>query len=121
MKTFLATFMGSPESESSKEWARLDDASKRTREAAGMKGWMEWVQKNQSSIVHGGSPIGKTKRTDRRGVSDTKNQIAAFTIVQAPSHEAAAKLFENHPHFMIFPGDSVEVMECLPMPTMPKG
>ena len=30
--------------------------------------------------------------------------------------EAAAKLFERHPHFTIFPGDSVEIMECVPLP-----
>jgi len=27
------------------------------------------------------------------------------------------RLFENHPHFSIFPGDAVEVMEVLPIPT----
>jgi hypothetical protein len=37
-------------------------------------------------------------------------------VVQVESHEAAAKLFEKHPHFTLFPGDSVEIMECLPMP-----
>jgi hypothetical protein len=26
---------------------------------------------------------------------------------------------EWHPHFTIFPGDSVEIMECLPMPGQP--
>jgi len=30
--------------------------------------------------------------------------------------DAAARLFVNHPHFTILPGDSVEIMECLPMP-----
>ena len=49
-------------------------------------------------------------------VSDARNNLAAYTIVQAESHEAAAKIFENHPHFAIFPGDSVEIMECLPLP-----
>ena len=34
------------------------------------------------------------------------------------SHEAAAQLFLNHPHFTIFPGESVELMECLPIPGM---
>jgi hypothetical protein len=29
---------------------------------------------------------------------------------------AAARMFEMHPHFAIFPGDSVEIMECLPIP-----
>jgi len=37
-------------------------------------------------------------------------------VVQAETHEAAAKLFLNHPHFSIFPGDSIEVMENLPIP-----
>ena len=41
--------------------------------------------------------------------------MTAYVIVQAESHDAAARLFENHPHFMIFPGDSVEIMECLPL------
>ena len=45
--------------------------------------------------------------------------LAGYTIVEAESQEAAARLFLNHPHFMIFPGDGVEVMECLPMPEMP--
>jgi hypothetical protein len=43
--------------------------------------------------------------------------MSAYTIVRADSHDAAAKLFENHPHFTIFPGDSVEVMPVLPIPT----
>jgi len=32
------------------------------------------------------------------------------------SHAAAARLFENHPHFAIFPGESVEIMPILPIP-----
>jgi len=42
--------------------------------------------------------------------------MAGYVIVQAESHEAAARLFENHPHFSIFPGAGVEIMECLPVP-----
>ena len=61
--------------------------------------------------------LGKTKRIEAKGISNTKNEITAYTIVQAESHEAAA-VFANHPHFMIFPGQSVEVMECLPIPKM---
>jgi hypothetical protein len=44
------------------------------------------------------------------------NEIGGYTIVRADSHEAAAKLFENHPHFTIFPGESVEIMPVLPIP-----
>ena len=81
-----------------------------------MNGWMEWSTENAKSIVDGGGPLGKTKRINAKGISDAKNEICAYTIVRAESHEAAARLFLNHPHFMIFPGDSVEIMECLPIP-----
>jgi hypothetical protein len=49
-------------------------------------------------------------------VTDTRNNIAGYVVVRAESHEAAAKLFLNHPHFSVFPGDAVEIMEVLPIP-----
>lgn len=39
-------------------------------------------------------------------------------VVQGESQEAAAKLFEGHPHCMLFPGDGAEVMACPPIPGM---
>jgi hypothetical protein len=42
--------------------------------------------------------------------------MTAYVIVQAESHDAAARMFAHHPHFAIFPGESVEIMECLPIP-----
>ena len=116
MKNFLAIYLGSESARA--RWETLDEQQRKEREKAGMKGWIEWVTENNKSIVDGGGPLGKTKRINAKGVSDTKNQIAAYTIVQAESHEAAAQLFLNHPHFLIFPGDSVEIMECLPIPEM---
>jgi hypothetical protein len=44
--------------------------------------------------------------------------LTGYTIVQAESHEAAAKLFENHPHFTLLPGNSIEIIECLDIPGM---
>ena len=116
MKRFLATYMGSASAIA--EWKKMDEDKRKQREAAGMEAWVKWGTVNQKSIVDQGTPLGKTKRISKQGISDTKNEIAGYTIVQAESHEAAAKLFENHPHFTIFPGDSVEVMECMPMPEM---
>jgi hypothetical protein len=118
MKTYLAIFTGSPSTPSHKKWEAMDEATRKKTEAAGMKAWGEWVEKNKSSIVQMGAPLGKTKRIDPNGIDDIKNQMAAYTVVQAESQEAASKLFLNHPHFMIFPGDGVEVMECLPIPGM---
>jgi hypothetical protein len=28
----------------------------------------------------------------------------------------AGEAFRDHPHFSIFPGESVEIMECVPIP-----
>jgi hypothetical protein len=63
-----------------------------------------------------GGPLGKTKKISQRGIESTSNEMGAYTVVRAVSHEAAAKLFEKHPHFMIFPGESVDVMPILPIP-----
>ena len=116
MKRFVAIYLGSATGLA--QWKATDNQKRKEQEKAGMDAWMKWVKENEASIVDLGSPLGKTKRINAEGILDTKNEITGYTIVQAESHEAAAELFANHPHFMIFPGDSVEVMECLPIPRM---
>ena len=81
-----------------------------------MQAWMDWGTTHTAAIVDQGGPLGKTKRVSPEGIDDIKNSMTGYVIVRAPSHAAAAKMFENHPHFSIFPGDSVEIMECLPIP-----
>lgn len=118
MKRFMAVFLGTPNSEAGTEWEALDAVAKAERERAGMTAWQNWAKVHAKSIIDHGSPLGKTKLVNRSGVANGKNALCAYTIVQAESHEAAAKMFVNHPHFTIFPGDSVEIVECLPMPEM---
>ena len=117
MKKFLAIYIGSPAAMERSQWNSLSDTERKAREHKGMQAWMEWGQKNAAHIVDQGGPLGKTKRMAPEGLTDIKNVMAAYVIVQAENHEAAAKLFENHPHFTIFPGDSVEIMECPPIPS----
>jgi hypothetical protein len=74
------------------------------------------METHKASIVATGGPLGKTKRTSPGGVADTRNALTGYVVVQAESHDDAARMFEKHPHFAIFPGDSVEIMECLPIP-----
>ena len=54
-------------------------------------------------------PEAERKKKEQEG-------IAAYVVVEADSQDAAAAMFENHPHFAIFPGDGVDVMPCLPIP-----
>jgi hypothetical protein len=71
---------------------------------------------NKASILDQGGPLGKTKRASAQGVADTSNTMTGYVTIEAESHEDAASMFENHPHFTIFPGEAVEIMECLPIP-----
>jgi hypothetical protein len=103
MKKYCAIYLGTPAG--MEKWKQQDEATRKQREQQGMKAWTDWGAKHKAAIVDMGSPLGKTKRADARGLSDTSNAMAAYTIVQAESHEAAAKIFENHPHFTIFPGE----------------
>lgn len=116
MKTFLAVYLGNPTSLRQAEWAKLDEASRQARAAKGMTAWGAWMTTHAASVVVAGGPLGKTKRVDGAGVADTKNNMSGFSVVRAESQEAAAHMFEGHPHFTIFPGDSVEIMEVLPIP-----
>ena len=65
------------------------------------------MKEHQKSIVFNGAPLGKTKLVSMTGLSDIKNMMSAFVVVQADSQEQAVT---------IFPGDGVEVMECMPVP-----
>jgi hypothetical protein len=76
------------------------------------------MQKHQASLAGQGGPLGKTKKVTPEGIADVSNHMGGFVVVRADSHEAAAKLFENHPQFTIFPGESVEVMPVMPVPGM---
>jgi hypothetical protein len=117
--TYLAVFFGSKTSHARKVWDSLPEAERREKEREGIIAWKAWAEKNEGAIAGLGGPLGKTKKVSQAGVEDISNEMSAFTVVRAVSPEAAAKLFENHPHFSIFPGDRVEIMPVLPVPRTP--
>jgi hypothetical protein len=114
--TYLAIFLGDKDGARIREWNALSEEERGARAAEGMAAWKAWVEKNQASLVQLGGPLGKTKRVSGDGIADISNAMSAVTIVRAESHEAAAKLFEGHPHFTIFPGEAVEIMPVMPIP-----
>lgn len=116
MKKYLAIYLGT--ADALNKWKGLSESERKQREQAGMKAWGDWMAKHKQSILVEGGPLGKTKHISPSGIQDVKNNMTGYIVIQAESQEAAARLFENHPHFTIFPGDSVEVMECLPIPGM---
>jgi hypothetical protein len=116
MKRYLAIYTGSAAAMS--RWQALAEAERNHRQTAAIAAWHQWAADKKASIVEMGGPLSRTKLVSSAGISDIRNDMAAFTIVQAKSQEDAARLFLDHPHFMLFPGEGVEVMECLPVPAM---
>jgi hypothetical protein len=113
---YLAVFLGSKASPRMKAWMALSEAERHAKEQEGMAAWKAWVETHHASVCAMGGPLGKTKKITERGVEDVTNDMGAFIVVRAESHATAARLFEKHPHFTIFPGESVEVMPVLPIP-----
>jgi hypothetical protein len=113
---FLAVFLGSKSSPRMQAWMAMPEAERKAKERDGIAAWHGWMEKHQGVIVYAGGPLGKTKHIGPEGIRDASNALSGFVVVRAASHEEAARLFENHPHFAAFPGDSVEVMPLLPIP-----
>lgn len=109
MKQFLAIYMGDTN-------ATKTDIDPETIQKKGMVAWGDWMKRNADVVVATGGPLGRTKQISKAGVEDIRNAMTGYVVVRANSHEEAARLFEGHPHFTIFPGKAVEVMECLPIP-----
>ncbi len=111
MPRFLALYLGDASDVASSRG--LPD---RETQMAGMLAWGRWMTTHAAQILDAGGPLGRTKRVSPSGIEDTRNALTGYVVVEAESHEAAASLFRDHPHFAIFPGKCVEIMECLPIP-----
>ena len=114
--TFLAVFTGSKTNPRMQAWMAMPEAEQKAKMQEGIAAWHGWMEKHKAALVYPGGPLGKTKKIGPDGVADTSNALSGFVVIKADSHEAAAKLFENHPHFTIFPGEGVEVMQVMPIP-----
>jgi YCII-related domain-containing protein len=113
MKKFMALYMAS-----GPQFEKMMKDSTPEQRKKGMDAWMKWMNANEASIVEGGAPLGKTKRVDSKGASNTKNEIGGYSVVQAESHDAATKIFgKDHPHLQM-PGAWIEIMEIMPLPGM---
>jgi hypothetical protein len=98
------------------QWSKTEPSQRKAAEEKMRGEWGAWMSANGEMIINTDAG-GKTKRVTSNGVSDTRNDIILYSVVEAESHEAAAKSFETHPHLQI-PQSSIEVMEIRPMGAM---
>ena len=115
MKKFLVTYLA-PASVID-DWKKTEPKQRKEAEEKMQSEWKKWMGDHMSMFADKGAGVGKTKRVTAQGTKDARNDIMLYGIVDAESHEAAAKTFEGHPHLQI-PQASIEVMEINPMPGM---
>ncbi len=111
MKKFIALYL--VPSAVIEDWSKTDPETKRPAEEKMRAEFGSWMREH-AKMITGTEAGGKTKRVLPSGVSDAKNDIMLYSFVEAETHEAAAKIFEGHPHLRI-PQSSIEIMEVRPM------
>lgn len=89
-------------------WMQLPDDERKAQELQMQSEWNAWMENHKDVIIESAG-VGKPKRITAAGVEDTRNDIMMYSFIEAESHEAAADLFKDHPHFGI-PGAWIEVM-----------
>lgn len=115
MKKFLVLYLA-PVSVI-EEWKKTAPEKRKAAEEKMQREWKKWMSDHAKMFADVGAGVGKTKRVAAQGTSDTKNDIMLYAIVEAESHEAAARSFDGHPHLQI-PESSIEIMEIHPLPGM---
>lgn len=111
MKKFLALYMA--------DTAGMADMMKNStpeQRKKGTEAWEKWMEHNKASLADRGAPVGKTKRIDAKGIKDAKNDVCGYSIVQAESADAAAKIFGKDQPFLQMPGATIDMIEIMEMP-----
>ncbi|AOF91479.1 hypothetical protein [Sinorhizobium sp. RAC02] len=108
MPRFLAVYTIRPEDVAS--FRSLPKAEQDAIDAIGVKQWAAWEERNTASILDRGGMVGKTTRVTKDGVAKAVNPFCGYLVVEAETADAAARLFHDHPHITVFPGDGVDIM-----------
>lgn len=114
MPRFLAVYTMQPEDLA--RFRSLPKAEQDAIDALGIPQWSQWEERNAAFFPDRGGMVGKTLRVSKEGIAPASNSFCGYIVVEAESIEAAAKLFLEHPHFSLFPGDGVDIMPFLTGP-----
>ena len=114
MPRFVAVYTMKPEAVAA--FRALPKSEQEAIDARGLKAWEDWDRRNAAAIVSADVMVGRTTRVTSSGLAAAQNQIAGFLIVEAADIASAARLFQDHPHITIFPGDGIDVMPVVTPP-----
>lgn len=93
------------------DWLKNTPAEERQKQGAELgEAMTAWNKKHEKQLVERGWPLGKTKTVTKDAVKDSRNDLNYCCIVEAESHDAAAAMFKDSPHFAI-PESYIDIME----------
>ncbi len=114
MKNFLVLYMMPVAG--LEEWAKKSADERKTVEEKMQGEWQEWAKAHKDMLKETAG-AGTNQRVTTEGISQVKNDVMMYSMVEAESPEAAAKIFEHHPHLGI-PGAWIEIMPANKLPGM---
>lgn len=97
-------------------WMETPAEERKEMESRMSAEWNAWLKEHADKVKETAG-AGKTKLITKDGISDARNDVMMYSIVEADSQEAAAKIFENHSHLQI-PEATIEVMASNSLPGM---
>lgn len=90
-------------------WMKLPEEERKAQELQMQTEWNAWMAEHKPALIETAG-VGKPKRISSAGIEDSRNDIMMYSFIEAPSLDAAAQLFLDHPHFGI-PNGWIEVMQ----------
>ncbi len=91
----------------------METTSKEEREK-GMAEWGVWMKEHAADFADMGGPVGKNTIVTTTDATEMSNDLGGYSVVNAESKEAVAKMMADNPHFHI-PGSTIDVMEVVSM------
>ena len=111
MKKYLLLYLSPVSAEQQMQTASPEDMQK------GMEPWVRWFDANKQAMVEMGTPTANEMNVTKAGSSRPTTFIGGYSIVQAEDMDAVKAILSDHPHYMM-EGNSIEVLELMPMPGM---
>ena len=72
------------------EWMKAGPEVRKTAETKMRSEWQTWMKAHEKMFVDAPAGAGKVKRVTSDGVSDARNDVMMYSVVEAESPEAAA-------------------------------
>ncbi len=95
------------------DWKTTDIEVRKPAEEKMRAQWDAWTGEHAHAVTTT-EAAGRTRLVSKDGISDTKNDLMLYSIVEAPSHDIVAEMFAAHPHLQI-PQSSIEITEVRAM------